>query len=151
MDDRSRQIEIVEMDAEHIEQLAELEQISFGEPWSVEGLLEELSNPTAVFRVALVDGQVAGYVGMHHIVDEGYITNNAVFPQYRRQGVATKLMKTLMKYAKDNEMSMLSLEVRPSNEAARKLYEDLGFSEEGRRKGFYRDPAEDGLIMTRFF
>ena len=151
MDNRSRRIEIVEMDAEHIEQLAELEQISFGEPWSVEGLLEELSNPTAVFRVALVDGQVAGYVGMHHIVDEGYVTNIAVFPQYRRRGVATKLMKTLMKYAKDNEMSMLSLEVRPSNEAARKLYEDLGFSEEGRRKGFYRDPAEDGLIMTRFF
>ena len=83
--------------------------------------------------------------------DEGYVTNIAVFPQYRRRGVATKLMKTLMKYAKDNEMSMLSLEVRPSNEAARKLYEDLGFSEEGRRKGFYRDPAEDGLIMTRFF
>ena len=109
MDDRSRRIEIVEMDAEHIEQLAELEQISFGEPWSVEGLLEELSNPTAVFRVALVDGQVAGYVGMHHIVDEGYVTNIAVFPQYRRRGVATKLMKTLMKYAKDNEMSMLSL------------------------------------------
>lgn len=151
MEDRSRQVEILNMDAEHIEKLAELEQISFGEPWSVEGLLEELSNPTAVFRVALIAGQVVGYVGMHHIVDEGYVTNIAVFPQYRRQGVATKLMKALIKYAKENEMSMVSLEVRPSNEGARKLYESLGFSEKGRRKGFYRDPAEDGLIMTRFF
>lgn len=91
MDDRSRRIEIVEMDSEHIEKLAELEQISFGEPWSVEGLLEELSNPTAVFRVALIDGEVAGYVGMHHIVDEGYVTNIAVFPAYRRQGVCDQI------------------------------------------------------------
>lgn len=60
-------------------------------------------------------------------------------------------MKALIKYAKENEMSMISLEVRPSNEAALKLYGELGFSEEGRRKGFYRDPTEDGLIMTRFF
>lgn len=151
MDDRSPQIAIVEMDGAHIERLAELEQLCFGEPWSVEGLLEELSNPTAVFRVALVDEEVAGYVGMHHVVDEGYITNIAVFPQYRRMGVGKNLMKALIRYAKDNEMSMITLEVRPSNNAARELYEGLGFSEEGLRKRFYRDPPEDGLIMTRFF
>lgn len=152
MDDRFRSIEIVEMEPEHLETLTLLEQEAFPEqPWKYEGLLEELSNPLAVFRVALLDGKIAGYVGMHHIVDEGYITNVAVFPQYRRMGVGTKLIKALIKYAKANDLTMLTLEVRVSNEGAIALYEKLGFEDEGVRPDFYRDPDEDARIMTRYF
>ena len=64
-----------------------------------------------------------GYVGMHHIVDEGFICNIAVFSQYRRQGVATALMQELDDYAKENEMASVSLEVRQSNLSAQQLYE----------------------------
>ena len=140
------------MEPEHLETLTLLEQEAFPEqPWKYEGLLEELSNPLAVFRVALLDGKIAGYVGMHHIVDEGYITNVAVFPQYRRMGVGTKLIKALIKYAKANDLTMLTLEVRVSNEGAIALYEKLGFEDEGVRPDFYRDPDEDARIMTRYF
>ena len=151
MDDRSRSIEIVEMEASHLQALVELEKNAFAQPWSYEGLLEELSNPLAVFRVAICGGEVAGYVGMHHIVDEGYITNIAVFPAYRRMGVATRLLKHLIRYAKDHEMTMITLEVRVSNEGAIALYEENGFDDEGIRPSFYTDPTEDARIMTRYF
>ena len=89
---QSQPINIVPMGPEHIETLARLEQACFSSPWSFDALAGELSDPLAVFRVATVNGQVAGYVGMQHILDEGYICNIAVFPEYRRRGVATALV-----------------------------------------------------------
>lgn len=83
------------MGPEHIETLARLEQVCFSSPWSFDALAGELSDRLAVFRVATVNGQVAGYVGMQHILDEGYICNIAVFPKYRRHGVATALLHAL--------------------------------------------------------
>ncbi|MDR2931472.1 MAG: GNAT family N-acetyltransferase, partial [Oscillospiraceae bacterium] len=85
------QIIIEPMSAGTVEAVAGLEKACFSEPWSMPGLMAELDNPHAVFLVARMDGAVAGYAGMHHIVDTGYITNIAVHAAYRRKGVAAAL------------------------------------------------------------
>ena len=142
---------IVPFAAEHLECLAALEQECFSSPWSYESLLEELSNPMAVFLVAVAEGCVAGYVGMHHILDEGYITNIAIKEPYRRQGIGAMLLQKLKEYGLQNDMAFLSLEVRCSNVAAIALYKNKGYEIAGARKGFYTCPTEDALIMTYTF
>lgn len=151
MDQSEQNIDVVRMQPKHIEALERLEQECFSSPWSFDALVSELSNPLAVFCVAEIDGEVAGYVGMHHIVDEGYICNIAVFSQYRRRGVATALMQALHNYARENDMASISLEVRQSNRIARQFYEKFDFEEVGRRKNFYANPTEDALIMTKSY
>lgn len=88
-------ISIVPMHADHLDSLADLESLAFSTPWSYDALAEELQNPLAVFRVAEdVDAESAvGYLGMHHILDEGFIANIAVHPAYRRQGIARALVR----------------------------------------------------------
>src|SRR5699024_9267093 len=110
---------------------------------------EELSNPAAVFLVAVEEDTVLGYAGMHVVYGEGYIDNIAVFPAARRKGVGRRLIEALVDWMEHHEGVFLTLEVRPSNEAAVLLYQSVGFREAGRRKGFYQDPEEDALLMTR--
>ena len=88
---------------------------------------------------------------MHFIIDEGYITNIAVSENYRRNGIATTLLKKVYKFAKEQELSFLSLEVRKSNDVAIRFYEREGFDIEGERIDFYSNPVEDGYIMTKRF
>lgn len=152
MDDHLRSLQIVKMQAKHIENLAAIEKLCFSKPWSYDSLAEELSNPLAVFFVAEdEEGKTLGYAGMHHIVDEGYITNIAVHPDFRRQGIATELVRALDEYAEENGLALLTLEVRRSNDAAISIYRREGFDEEGVRRGFYENPVEDALIMTKYY
>lgn len=142
-------IKVVSMTAAHVAELARLEQLCFSEPWSEAGLAAELNNETAFFRVAEDEGgKVLGYVGMHCVAGECYIDNVAVFPQARRRGTASALLADLVAWAKAKECAFVTLEVRPSNTGAIALYEKFGFAEAGRRRRFYRDPEEDGLILT---
>lgn len=144
-------IPIVPMEQPHVEAVAQLEKDCFSHPWTYAGLLEELENPTARFFVALQDGHVCGYAGMHHIVGECYITNVAVLPGLRRQGIGRRLMERLVLEAQREHAEMITLEVRPSNCAAIALYQSMGFLQEGRRKNFYTEPKEDALLLTRRF
>ena len=89
---------IIPMQQVHIDAVAALERVCFAEPWSEAGLAEELTNPAAVFRVAVEGDTVLGYVGMHHVLDEGFITNVAVSPAARRRGVARALLAELSTY-----------------------------------------------------
>ena len=93
------EIKVVKMQKEHIPALVELEKECFSDPWSQKALEEELSNPNAVFVVATKNDEVAGYVGMLHVLDEGDICNVAVFKKFRRNGVATALLENLLEYA----------------------------------------------------
>lgn len=146
---------LVRMEEQHLDALAELEKICFSQPWSRDGLAEELENPLACFAVAQIerdgDSHVIGYAGMHCVVGECYITNVAVFPDYRRQGVAAALVQSLIDSAKKQNGEFISLEVRKSNGAAITLYERLGFQKVGVRIHFYSAPTEDALIMTLKF
>ena len=116
-------------------------------------LAEELENQCAAFLVAQDGdtGKVVGYAGLLVVADEGYITNVAVFPEYRRRGVAAQLLSVFENFARGNHLAFLTLEVRPSNTAAIALYESFGFRQAGRRKNYYDLPKEDALILTKTY
>ena len=141
---------VMSIEREHINSIAELEKICFSQFWSVDSLLEAFGSGTKFF-VAVKNKEVLGYIGISCILDEGYITNIAVFPEYRNQGVGTALLNRVFSLASDSGLSFVSLEVRVSNLNAISLYEKLGFKTEGRRKNFYDKPKEDALIMTKRF
>ena len=147
--EQSMKVQIVPMNGDHLDEVAELERVCFPDPWSRNMLKEELENDLAAFLVAL-DGQgaVAGYVGLQVVLDEGYILNVAVRPDCRRQGVAGQLLQVFLDFAKGNQLAFLTLEVRASNYPAIALYGSRGFRGVGRRKNYYEHPKEDAVIMT---
>ena len=148
--DTTMQVRIVPMNADHLDELVELERICFSTPWSRNMLAEELDNACSAFLVAVdANDKVVGYAGLQVVLDEGYIANVAVFPECRRQGIAGKLLQVFMDFAEANRLAFLTLEVRASNQAAIALYESRGFLEVGRRKNYYEHPKEDAIIMTK--
>lgn len=150
---KEMKINIVPMNADHLEELERLEKICFSRPWSRKMLAEELENQCAAFLVAEdpESRTVLGYAGVLVMADEGYITNVAVFPEYRRRGIAAQIIKVFCDFAQGNHLAFLTLEVRPTNKAAMELYRSFGFEEVGRRKNYYDLPKEDALILTRYF
>jgi ribosomal-protein-alanine N-acetyltransferase len=147
-----RPVRIVPMNADHLDEVAELERICFSTPWSRNMLAEELENALSAFLVALDDsGRVVGYAGLQVVLDEGYITNVAVRPECRRQGVAGKLLQVFIDFAQGNRLAFLTLEVRASNYGAIALYGSRGFRSVGRRRNYYEHPKEDAIIMTKEF
>ena len=147
----NQKVQILPMAKEHLEDIAEIEKECFSDPWSQEALRSELSNEGAHFLTAIKNGEVAGYMGMHIVLDECYIANVAVKPSYRRQGIAESLLYTAEQTAIDKNCSFISLEVRVSNTPAISLYKKRGYISQGERKNFYSHPTENALIMTRTF
>ena len=145
------EVEIVPMAAGHIAELAALESACFSEPWTQRAFAEELGRDYSRFLVALVGGTVAGYAGAQLLGDCAYICNVAVLPEFRRQGIAVRLMRAQIDLARRAGMSEITLEVRSSNSPARALYERLGFVRVGSRRGFYRNPPENAEIYTLAF
>ena len=131
----------------HLTAAAELEAKCFSQPWSASAL--EILTRDGGFGIAAMDrnGKLIGYGGMLTVLDEGQITNVAVSPDFRRQGVGKAIMRALTEEAKQRGISLISLEVRVSNLAAQKLYLGLGFTEAGIRKRFYAHPVEDASVM----
>ena len=143
-------IDVIRMTVEHVQSIASLENECFGEcAWSENALETSLEADGANFFVALCDGEVAGYVGMNCVLDEGYITNVAVSGKYRRRGVADRLINALDECMESLSLSFISLEVRVSNTPAITLYKKNGYKNLGVRKAFYRLPTEDAYIMTK--
>ena len=150
--DTNMHVRIVPMNADHLDELVELERICFSTPWSRNMLAEELDNACSAFLVAVdANEKVVGYAGLQVVLDEGYIANIAVFPEHRRKGVAGQLLQVFMNFAEANRLAFLTLEVRASNQAAIALYANRGFEEVGRRKNYYEHPREDAIIMTKEF
>lgn len=144
-------MKIERMTKAHLDSVCEIEQKCFVHPWSPESIEYEFNNSTSLFFVATENNNVIGYIGMSCIIDEGYIFNVAVDENYRRQGVGSALINTLVTYGKRNNFSFLTLEVRESNLKARSLYSKFGFIKVGERKDYYSEPKENAVLMTKYF
>jgi len=135
---------------EDIDMVMEIERDCFMVPWSRDSFLIEIEqNKFARYVVAEKDGGIVGYGGMWLVIDEAHITNIAVHSAYRRQGFGRKILSELIRIAEREGVFRMTLEVRKSNDAAQKLYEEFGFQVCGVRPGYYPDNHEDALIMWR--
>ena len=134
-----------------LDALEELEKECFSLPWTREQLQCELPDERHEFLTAELCGEVAGYVGMMCVLDEGYISNVAVSPRFRRKGIGRALVAEMLYRAECRKLSFVTLEVREHNEGAVALYSEAGFVPVGRRKNYYERPREDAIIMTLFF
>ena len=138
---------LVRLAKEHLPALADIEQASFAEPWSEAALAILLAENN--FGIVAMRGDTAvAYGGMTCILDEGNITNVATRPEHRGQGIGHAVVRALLDEARQRGISSVFLEVRPSNAPALALYRAEGFAECGRRKNFYRYPAEDAILMV---
>ena len=135
------------MREEDIDEILDISSLSFSVCWSRDSYIQELTNSIAKYLVAKIDNKVVGFVGTWIILDESDITNIAIHPSYRKQGIASKLLEALLNYCKSQGCTSHTLEVRSSNEAAKALYEKYNFKEDGIRKGYYEDNKEDAIIM----
>lgn len=144
-----RKMRIVSMESCHVSQVAALERICFSDPWSESSVAGELANPISLWLVAMEDGQLAGYVGSQSVMGESDMMNLAVDPAFRRRGVGQSLVRALIEALGKHGNHSLSLEVRASNAPALALYQNLGFSQVGRRPNYYRNPKEDALILRK--
>jgi len=124
---------------------------SFSSPWSLESIEGEINNPLAKYIVARdeINGLVVGFVGIWIIVGEGNITNIAVHPDYRGNGIGDKLLSSLINLCYDLNCSLINLEVRESNYKAQNLYKKFGFNIDGIRKGYYEDNKENAILMSK--
>lgn len=109
-------VEISYMTLEDIDDVMVVEKLSFTIPWSKNALIEEvLNNRMAIYITAKVNGKAIGYAGMWKIFDEGHITNIAVHPEYRQNGIGSRLVEKLVDIAKERGIVKMTLEVRKSN------------------------------------
>ena len=139
---------IVDVSVEHIPQIEEIERECFSRPWTAEQLMSQMRDAQHEFIAAVDDSRVLGYVGLMYVLDEGYISNVAVRPEARRQGIGDALIDALAEKAKTLELAFLTLEVRESNAPAIALYAKHGFHPVGKRKNYYDAPKEDAVLMT---
>ena len=128
--------------------IAKLEKEIFSMPQSEKELLKMLDSESNILLVAKCDGECAGYIGAYTVCRESDIVTVATKPDFRRKGVAKELLRELFEEL-SGDSDALFLEVRESNTAARALYESLGFSEVGTRRGYYKSPSEDAVLYKK--
>lgn len=144
-------IRVTDAGLHHIDAIETMERKCFSVPWTREMLIRQLPDDMHIFLVAENDlGEAVGYVGLMYVLDEGYISNVAVSPDWRRRGIGDILIEELILRTRSKKLSFVTLEVRKSNLAALELYKKHGFSEVGRRRNYYERPTEDAILMTRF-
>lgn len=137
-----RRMTLNDVDAVHF-----IEAATFARPWTRQDFVKEMTtNACARYLVAEKDGAVIGYAGAWIVLDEAHVTNVAVAKDHRGQGVGRQLTAALMQYASNLGVVYATLEVRKSNEAAKCLYQSIGFEYVGMRKRYYEDNGEDALL-----
>ena len=138
-----------EMVPDDADSVAIVEEKCFSMPWSRESFWRDASNENTLYLLAVdkEKEEIIGYVGCWILGNEGEITNVAVSPEYRGQRIAENMLLELIERVKKRGGTAMTLEVRPSNTPALKLYEKLGFKSVGRRPKYYVNPVEDAEIM----
>ena len=134
-----------------LDTILEIEQASFVNPWTREMYLAELENRgvSYCYVVRNASQRVVGFCSFWRVLDELHINNLAVAPEHRGAGAGTALLHAVLREGARMGARRATLEVRQSNEAARRLYERLGFSVAGVRRGYYTKPVEDALVLWK--
>lgn len=146
---QERSLSIRQIAEEDIEKICRLEEMSFPDPWSADGIRESLGQDyTRLFGV-WHEEKLAGYAIAYFTIDEGELVRIAVEPSIRRAGVASLLLEELFRISRESGKKRVLLDVRESNEAAVRLYRKAGFETDGRRKNFYAKPEEAAILMSR--
>lgn len=147
----SQEVAIFPMTPADLDGVMEVEQSSFLTPWSREAFMNEMMQTYTVYLVARSGDHVIGHGGMHVVWEDAHVTNIAVLPQYRGQGIGEQMMRELMSRAAARGAQRITLEVRALNTPAQNLYRKLGFvTRPGAiRKGYYSDTGEDAIIMWK--
>jgi [ribosomal protein S18]-alanine N-acetyltransferase len=134
-----------------LDAILEIDRVSIPSPWTRAMYEEERRFPDrsclAVWRRR--DGAVVGYISFWVVADEVQINNVAVRPDARAQGVGGRLVGFAMRHGASRGAVRAFLDVRSANQAARRLYERLGFQQVAVRRGYYGDPPDDALILAR--
>lgn len=127
----------------------EVERLSYLTPWTPDAFLTEMLQTYTVYLVAVDGERVAAIGGMHVVWEDAHVTNIAVHPDYRRQGLGERMMRELIARAAGRGARRMTLEVRASNVPAQRLYRKLGFvtAPGAIRKGYYTDTNEDAIVM----
>lgn len=142
------EVDIREMQLLDLDGVLWVEQSSFRTPWTRTMFEDEFKNPEmARYLIAQCGGHVVGYMGFWLIQKEAHITNLAVHPAFRRRKIGERLLFACMRQARRLGAERATLEVRASNDAAKKLYEKYGFQLVALRKKYYNDNNEDAWIM----
>lgn len=137
---------IRELKEEDLAEVLEISKESFTIPWSLKSFMNEFLSKYSILKVAELNGQIVGYIVIRKLFEEAEILSIAVKKEFRRRGIATKLIENILDEIKDS-VKVCFLDVRVSNEAAIKLYEKLGFKKVGIRKKYYVYPEEDAVLM----
>ncbi|NMA79298.1 MAG: ribosomal protein S18-alanine N-acetyltransferase [Clostridiales bacterium] len=143
-------VKIISMEIPHIPAVARIDKMCFSTPWSERAYHDEFANPNSYTFIACIGNEVIGYVNAAIVLDECSINNIAIIPNYRKKRIAPLLLITLENLCRERGVSFITLEVRVSNHAARRLYRKAGFDDVGIRKGFYKRPDEDAILMTKY-
>lgn len=136
---------------EDLDELLLLEKEAFDTPWTRQMFLDELANTFAEYWVIRIEGKLAAYGGFWHIANECHVTNIAVHPDYRHLGLGTLMVEHILNRSRELGVMGVTLEVRPSNTQALRLYEKTGFHQKGVRPHYYEDNGEDAIIMWHIF
>jgi [ribosomal protein S18]-alanine N-acetyltransferase len=151
VDSRIDHLHFRQMSQSDLEEIMRIERASFAYPWSARFFLQELGVPCSRSLLAVTNGRTVGYIIYWFLASEIDIHNLAVDPAYRRQGIGRLLLHAVIDEARDRGLSRVTLEVRKSNDTARRLYQSVGFAVQGVRRGYYSDDGEDALAMVLEF
>ena len=140
-------MEIEKIKTEDIAAIAKMERDIFSDAWSEESIRSLVMSELSFSFVARREGEIVGYFLGSCIVPEGEVFRLAVAENQRRRGIGYRLLSGVCSLARESGLEMLFLEVRAQNAPARALYRSLGFTEDMTRKGYYKNPADDAVLM----
>ena len=138
---------IITAEKEHLDGMVALERECFSRPWSEQSFTSEMESADARVAVAVEGEELLGFAILHRMGYEAELFNIAVWPEKRGRGIGKALLDDVMNNARENDVESVFLEVRATNEPAKKMYEAAGFKVCGVRKNYYDDPVEDAILM----
>lgn len=142
-------IAVCEISAHDISLAASMERKYFTDAWSEKALQASFERKQTIIFGAYEEKVLVGYLILYYVLDEGEIIRIAVEKNKRRNGIGRQLLFAVEEFCTQHNIAKLFLEVREHNASAIAFYKGLGFRQDGKRKKFYTNPAEDAILMSR--